>query len=507
MTTISCIPNAFFVRQNSNDGKPIAITYWRGSEAFFCNVNGANESIVNHLKSYLVYWSKNGPQRIQRTVVDGTTLLKTAPLSLENGKDAAIVANKLTFSVLNKHNFVFSPHHANSKELKSAVRLIDEYISADLFCIPDKLNTLITNVSPEVQCLCSEKYHVFRKRCPKCGRLDALGYLWHYHHRIIVQHLSTIVDKSIEANANRSKVESLVDGASKFIQMVDVPPNISKDSDGNQTIKTLLDYYDGIFKNNIIDKSAIDVIKHLPETIVQQIVSDAVCISVVVRRCWSDGAYTGWIPGGEFAKTLYGAIKEPIDSIVVKCKDLGGSLALVIAMYSSIRSYFIKTLNPSWWKKAINLIGWGMAGLGAIPTFGLSIALKAAMKFGVAYIKDKAQQKRYAKFVVKLNELRGKCESYISAVNGVQYQVQAIEKSVAGRLVNHMLMVLAHDYASSSNEQRIRIATELARSSGIHDWKIPSLKPISRIRKIMFWVAIAIGVFAALCLLLYFATR
>jgi len=479
-------PNCFSVRK-SDVPQPQALVFWRGSDAFIIPRNG--EASLGAIKEYVAYRTISPPSRIERVQKGTDVELRNIPLPLDDFTLAQVVAGKLTFTPLNKNNFLFAPYRADQVEIASAIHLTGDHISGDLFALSNKCSARAPQSPPNIRCLCLATHSVFSERCSKCGRWNPLGHLWKHSGEKIIAHMSALVSAALPSmDRSLPSADSIVRGSDKYFVAFDAFPVIEEDEEEKQSIRKLLQYFDGLFGVQVIDKTTLEAARELPKEFASTIIADLVTLSVLLRRCWNHTSFSGWLPGGDFTRRLYDGERALFESVVIKVKDVGGAVAIAASMYAPIQDHFKKMLNPSMLSKAYEFFRWFVAGFTAVATFGVSLLLKV----GLSIFKEKKQQERYERFIAKLDELFNKSKALKDAVDLVRQRKGAVIVELTPQLINHMLILMAHDYAASPHDGRVTLACNLARSANVTDWSIPIWNPNYRRKRIIFWSVISV---------------
>jgi|GEM_PF-5410370 len=500
MTQQKDTPNCFSVRQNNLNSQPMAFVYWKGSEAFIIPVKAENNHSIGQLQSYVGYRSTFPPFIIERESLGNKIQLKSIPIALDDYRMAINISNQLTFSTQNKNKFIFLPYHATQEELKNAIHLVDGYLYSNFLSYPRKYKSALKS-APMIQCACAGEYRVFESRCPKCGRWDVLGHLWKHEQKKIIEHMNDTANKVIAKIKPSPVIGAISQGSTVFIDLFNKSEfEINDQDDQAKIIQKLLGFFDSLMCLKLVDKSTLNIAEKLPQEVVKLIISEFIKISILLRRHWDHNTFTGWFPTSEFVSEVSDGIKEYCLSVVKSLKEAGGTFAVASIMYAPIRDNLQEQLNPGFWKGLYNQFRWFMAGFNAAATFGLSLALKA----GSAILKDKKQQERFDKFIDKVGNLAEKCADLNQNVETLQQFHTGIFPISSPFLINHSLLVMAHDYAKRSDEQRIQMVLTLARTTGITDWEIPDLNPPGKWKRIFSYFIIFVIISLIVILLKYF---
>ena len=440
------------VRQGQLVSPPVAMLRWEGASPEVSILDTAAES---NLREYLHTALSIAPFRIRRRKRAGSRAVDVAAEKIAPS-DADFLgrwAAKLTFSSLNRHNFIFTAAKDGDAISISRPTVLEQ--ASDIFELSGTFRSSL------IACPCGGRYPFLTVKCPQCEGADPLGVLWEKHGSVIVQKLSDFALGQL--TSNNSFRESLQTTRKAFEAAVVAVENsaltpLEADDEATASRK-LLSYYEGVFRHGCLNEKIITALKVAPGREYTGIINGLRNTARGLRSIWKADCTAGWNPTEAFATKCQGGLIEAGRPAMQGAGHTAQQMIKVAAQFGPFHGEFKRRVAASEDDVGTFFKG-AWRAFKAVKTMGVSELIRAGLKG----MKDQKFRERFERFSKAFDQAVASCAKTKSVIDHSLALHHELLLRLAKGMRYHMIVVLAEDYAAAKPDEQARMADCLAKA-------------------------------------------
>jgi len=451
---------------------------WEGARPEVSILDTAAEP---NLRQYLHTALSRAPFRIRRRQRAGS---RTIDIAAEDvmPSDADFLgrwAAKLTFSSLNRHNFIFTA--AEDRDAVSISQPKDLEQASDLFELSGTFRSSL------IACPCGGQYPFLTVKCSQCGGTDPFGALWEKHGGVIVQALSDFALGQLTSNG--SFRESLQTTRRAFEAAVVAMGNSAltplETDDEATASRKLLAYYEGVFRHGCLNEKIIAALKVAARREYNGILNGLRNTARGLRSLWKSDCTIGWNSTEAFTTKCQGELLNAGRPAMQAAGHTAQQMIKVAAQFGPFHSEFKRRVAASEDDVGTFFKG-AWRAFKAVKTMGVSELIRAGLKG----MKDQKFRERFERFSKAFDQAVASCAKTKSVIDHSLALHHELLSRIAKGMHYHLIIVFAEDYAAANPDEQARMADCLAKVAQCPPLKRRTLNDrgldAQKLRKVMF---------------------
>ncbi|HEY5892950.1 MAG TPA: hypothetical protein VIT91_06930 [Chthoniobacterales bacterium] len=455
----SCIT----VRQERLTSPVVAMLRWDEGEP---KISIFEKAAEYNLRQYLHTALSKRPFRIRRKQLSGGRIeLATEEVTPCDADFLGQWAAKLTFNVLNRHDFIFTTsknEHADSDEQNEVSELV-----SDLFELSGTFRSSV------IECPCGAQYRFLTAKCPTCGGTDPVGALLLLHGASILEAIRDRVHTDLASNSPLHQSLRAARGsfAGAAIAAASSTMRPQETDDGATVARKLLSYYESVFRLGCLNDETITALKISPGRETSRITGTLRRTALDIRRQWKSDCSTAWDSAETFTTRCRAEFFKAAHPALRETGHTAQQMVRAAAQFGPFHREFSKRVAENE-DPFVNFLKGAWSVFKAVKTMGISLLVRGAMML----LKDKKFQERFERFSSAFDEAVGSCAKAQKVIDQALQSHRKVLGRVAKGMSYHLLAVFAEDYAAASPDEQEWLADKLAKIGRVSRLKRRSLQ-------------------------------